>query len=145
MLIDPGTFTYVSDAKLRNEFRGTGFHNTIRIGGLDQADPAGPFRWENKPHGSGEQCGRAAGAWPFLDARCDYRGFTHRRRVLCVEAEWLFILDEVAGPAGEHQIEQFWHLGDPEVSIRLSDPEVPQREELRACGPESWDRKKERP
>jgi hypothetical protein len=128
LLIDPGTFAYVSDTQLRDLFRGTGFHNTIRIDGRDQADPAGPFRWENKPTVQ-------VSAWEvvdglaYLDARCDYRGFTHRRRVLCLGAEWLLILDEVTGPAGEHQIEQFWHLGNPDVSILLSEREGAQREE----------------
>jgi hypothetical protein len=128
LLIDPGTFAYVSDTKLRNLFRGTGFHNTIRIDGLDQADPAGPFRWDNKP-------AVRVSAWEvstgltYLDASCEYRAFRHRRRVVCVEAEWLFVLDEVTGPTGEHQIEQFWHLGDGDVPILLSDPKAAHREE----------------
>ena len=43
LLIDPGTYAYVGDAHLRNWFRGSAAHNTIRIGGRDQATPAGPF------------------------------------------------------------------------------------------------------
>ena len=41
ILIDPGTFTYSSDPALRDTFRGTAVHNTVRLGSLDQADPAG--------------------------------------------------------------------------------------------------------
>ena len=128
LLIDPGTFTYISDPKLRNLFRGTGFHNTIRIGGRDQADPAGPFRWANKP-GAAVNEWKALDGLTYVDARCSYRGFTHRRRLLCVAEEWLFVLDEVTGPAGEHLIEQFWHLGDADVLVLLSDPRAARHEE----------------
>jgi hypothetical protein len=121
LLIDPGTYTYISDPELRNRFRGTGFHNTIRIDGLDQADPAGPFRWENKPRVSLNQW-LTEGNTAYLDASCAYRDFTHRRRVFCVIDEWLFVLDEVTGPEGLHQVEQFWHLGDREVPLLLSEP-----------------------
>src|SRR5207253_2151908 len=49
ILIDPGTFTYIADPAERNAFRGSGAHNTVRIDGRDQAVPAGPFRWNEKP------------------------------------------------------------------------------------------------
>jgi hypothetical protein len=128
LLIDPGTFAYVSDIKLRNLFRGTGFHNTIRIDGLDQADPSGPFRWVNHPVVRVAEW-KVQGDLTYLDASCAYRGFTHRRRLLSVGPEWLFVLDEVNGPAGQHRIEQFWHLGDREVPILFSEPEAAKREE----------------
>jgi hypothetical protein len=127
LLIDPGTFTYIADRNLRDQFRGTGFHNTIRIGGLDQADPAGPFRWENKPDVRLDEW-KSVDTWTYLDATCTYRGFKHRRRFLCEEG-WLFILDEITGPPGEHLIEQFWHLGDRDVQILLSSPEAAKWEE----------------
>ena len=121
MLIDPGTFTYVADPQLRNLFRGTGFHNTIRINGLAQADPAGPFRWANKPDTRVNEWKNVDGR-TYLDAICSYREFTHRRRLLCIEDEWLFVLDEVIGRLGEHRIEQFWHLADRNVRILLAEP-----------------------
>jgi hypothetical protein len=128
LLIDPGTFTYVGDLGLRNEFRSTGFHNTIRLNGLDQAAPGGPFRWEAKPV-------VAVNQWltdernVFLDASCGYRGFTHRRRTFVVGGEMILVLDEVIGPEGTHDIEQFWHLGDGDVAILFSDPEALQFED----------------
>lgn len=128
LLIDPGTFTYVADPGLRNLFRGTGFHNTVRIGGLDQADPSGPFRWENKPAVRVNEWSLEKGL-TYLDASCIYRGFTHRRRLVCVDADWLFVLDEVTGPPGEHQIEQFWHLGDQGVPVLLTEPAAARRED----------------
>jgi hypothetical protein len=123
LLIDPGTFTYVSDHRMRDLFRGTGFHNTIRVNGSDQAEPAGPFRWENKPS---VRCVE----WivehdkTYLSAICSYRGFRHTRRVLCLVKEWLLVLDKVEGPGGEHLVEQFWHIADDGVKVFLSDPKA---------------------
>jgi hypothetical protein len=127
LLIDPGTFTYIADPQLRNDFRGTAFHNTIRIDGLDQAEPKGPFRWEGKPSVQVHQWQTEAEN-TFLDASCSYRGFTHRRRLLSVGSELFLVLDEVTGAEGEHEIEQFWHLGDPGVAILFCDPGALRRE-----------------
>jgi hypothetical protein len=128
LLIDPGTFTYIADPRLRDAFRGTGFHNTIRIDGLDQAEPAGPFRWEKKPEVLLKEWNSANGL-AYLDASCSYRGFAHRRRLVCVDDEWLLLLDTVTGPEGEHLIEQFWHLGSPLVPIFFSDPAAARQED----------------
>jgi len=45
-LVDPGTFTYTGDAKLRDEFRTTEAHNTVSVDGQPQSIPAGPFAWK---------------------------------------------------------------------------------------------------
>ncbi|MDQ6705572.1 MAG: heparinase II/III-family protein, partial [Acidobacteriota bacterium] len=119
ILIDPGTYTYVADAKWRDWFRGSSAHNTIRIDGLDQADPAGPFRWENKPDVRVREW-HAGEDRVLLDAECSYRGFTHRRR-WTLGSEKLLIDDEVSGPPGEHRIERFWNCG--EIPEQLSDRE----------------------
>src|SRR5712691_9492537 len=49
-LVDPGTCCYISDGEDRNQFRGTGAHNTLRIDKLDQAVPEGPFAWSSIPN-----------------------------------------------------------------------------------------------
>ncbi|MCC7174625.1 MAG: alginate lyase family protein [Bryobacterales bacterium] len=137
ILIDPGTFTYVGDARLRDWFRGTAAHNTIRIGGLDQATPAGPFRWINLPEVT-VRSWRQTPDSVRLDASCRYRGLTHRRRFLLLEQEELLLIwDEVAGPPDEREIEQFWHLGSAEVRARLclADAELPAGSE---AGEHGW-------
>ncbi len=108
LLIDPGTFTYVGDPHWRQVFRGTAAHNTIRIAGLDQGDPAGPFAWNNPPRVALTQW-ESNSAADYLGAECRYRGCVHRRRVLFLKPDLLFILDEVSGGAAE----QFWHPGAP--------------------------------
>lgn len=37
-IIDPGSYVYTSDYKMRNIFRGTGYHNTLKIDGYEQND-----------------------------------------------------------------------------------------------------------
>jgi len=106
VLIDSGTYSYM-DPEWRAYFRGSAAHNTIGIDGIDQAVAAGPFRWAQKPEvkldsATGTGAGCVAGT-------CSYQGFTHTRKVEFGDSEFS-ITDEIAGPAGEHDIEQFWHF-----------------------------------
>lgn len=105
VLIDPGTYTYVSDPAWRDRFRGTAAHNTVRLDGRDQADPAGPFRWSNPA--SCEILEWQPNPWRLV-ARCDQRGIRHLRRIVYAD-QALWVVDEIQG-SGPHRIEQFWHL-----------------------------------
>ncbi|HUK19667.1 MAG TPA: alginate lyase family protein [Bryobacteraceae bacterium] len=111
ILIDPGTYTYVADPRGRAWFRGSAAHNTLRVDAMDQAEPAGPFRWHGHPTVEILEFSSTP-QQDFLDARCRYRGFSHRRRLLLLKPGLLVILDDVDGPAGEHLVEQFWHPGE---------------------------------
>jgi len=119
VLIDPGTFTYVGNAADRDWFRGSGAHSTIRINGLDQATPVNPFRWENQPSATVLEW-TTSDAEDFLDAQCVAQGFTHRRQVRFLKPDLLLVVDTVSGPAGEHDIEQFWQLGSSENHARVT-------------------------
>ncbi len=110
LLIDPGTYTYVADAALRRLFRGTAMHNTIRIDGLDQAEPAGPFAWRGRPYVAVTQWNPGARR-DEIAAECRYRGFTHRRRIEWEKPSRIVVTDEIDGPPSEHMVEQFWHTG----------------------------------
>jgi hypothetical protein len=123
VLIDPGTYTYIADPEERNRYRGSAAHNTVRIDGRDQALPAGPFRWIGKPVTAIREWTSSAEA-DWLDASCAYAGFTHRRRIRFVKPDRVIVLDTVEGladgPAGDHLLEQFWHLGASEDAARLA-------------------------
>jgi hypothetical protein len=107
ILIDPGTYTYVAEPELREWFRSSAAHNTIRIDGLNQATAVGPFRWMEHPET--DVWKQRDGA---LEGVCQYHGFTHRRRIL-VQRQRLLVHDEVFGSKGVHVVEQFWHAGEP--------------------------------
>jgi hypothetical protein len=114
VLLDPGTYTYVSDPLWRNRFRGTGAHNTVRVDAADQATSAGPFRWENLPET--EVIRWSDRPWA-LHALCRYREFCHHRQMMWVDGV-LFVLDHFEG-SGSHRLEQFWHPA--KVIARLAD------------------------
>jgi hypothetical protein len=112
LLADAGTFTYLSDARWRNWFRGSAAHNTVRVNRRHQGTPGGPFRWLEKPHVVRHAWRTEAGA-DFLDGEWSAGGVRHRRLWLWRKPDTLFVLDWVAGPAGEHDVEQFWHSAEP--------------------------------
>jgi hypothetical protein len=116
VLIDPGTYTYVADPQLRNCFRSSAAHNTVRIGERDQAVSVGPFRWTGKPEVWVREW-KSTLAHDFLDAECCYFGFRHRRRFLLLKPNLLFVFDEIEGPDGSYPLEQFWHFGEPAVCV----------------------------
>jgi len=109
VLVDAGTYTYLADIAWRNRFRGTPAHNTVRIDGLDQAYAEGPFRWRDKPQVELRNWQAEPGR-TMVDAECRYAGLRHRRRLL-LTPQLLVIVDDLEGPDGEHQVEQFWHPG----------------------------------
>jgi len=113
LLIDSGTYTYTADRFWRDYFRGTAAHNTVRVDGCDQARPAGHFAWQGRPETRLEEVrpelARAWCAYPVSGGR-----LLHRRAVE-LTGDRLIITDELAGPPGEHLLEQFWHCGVPVV------------------------------
>jgi hypothetical protein len=116
VLVDSGTYTYAAGGGSRDWFRGTSAHNTVRIDGREQGIAAGPFRWGSRPLVSLRQW-LTCDEWDFLDAECGYADFVHRRRVFFLKPDLLLVLDELAGPPGEHTLEQFWHFGEPVACI----------------------------
>lgn len=116
LLVDSGTYTYVGDPMWRNWFRGSAAHNTVRIGGLDQAQPRGPFRWLDKPSVAIEEW-QSTDEHDSLTAVCRYRGNLHRRRVVFRKRDLLlFIYDDVDAPQDD-MIEQFWHFGQEVTQV----------------------------
>jgi hypothetical protein len=122
LLIDPGTYTYVGDALLRDRFRGSAAHNTVRIDGRDQADPSGPFSWRNPPQVETVRWSANA-EYDLLIALCKAFGITHKRSILMLKKESAaIIVDDIfeddLHETKERLVEQFWHTGP--LADRLS-------------------------
>ena len=139
ILIDPGTYTYVADPNLREWFRSSAAHNTIRIDRLNQATAVGPFRWMEHPET--EIWRQKDGG---LEGICRYHGFTHRRRIM-IQRQRLLVYDEVSeaeAPKTMHLVEQFWHAGAPTEQIGVDVFRIGARTRLTVSGPatieEGW-------
>lgn len=138
ILVDPGTYTYVSDHDLRNLFRGSGAHNTLRVDGADQGVPGGPFSWRNKPEV--RLLGwRSEQDHVWLDVECCYAGIQHRRGVLLLRPHVLFVMDEASGPNGRRVLEQCWHFGEKVAPLTLGGFRIGSRTLLSIAGFDSLD------
>ena len=129
LLIDPGTYTYVGDPEWRNRFRGSAAHNTVRVDGRDQAEPAGPFRWLNKPDVKVRRW-ETNPAIDEVEAVCEYRGLRHTRRLTFAKAAGLLTIVDLVEGEGEHDVEQFWHAGEPVAEIAPGHWQIGPRAEL---------------
>ena len=111
-LVDPGTWAYISHGNERDHFRGTSAHNTLRVDGLDQAIPVGPFAWGSLPDVRAERW-LAGGTFSFFVG--SHTGYcrlpdpvVHRRYVFHIPGDFWLIRDVVEGQE-PHQLEFFWH------------------------------------
>lgn len=112
VLIDPGTYTYTSDAVWRKYFRGTKAHNTVVINGLDQSVQESAFLW-SKPYFSDlvahEQLSN--GIIRLLAYHDGYisLGIKHWRGVVIFPDGNLLVWDHLVG-VGDYNIELNWHI-----------------------------------
>jgi hypothetical protein len=123
LLIDPGTFAYADDGGRRDALRATRSHNTVEVGGRDQADAFDPFKWLNLPP-AGIEPWRLGPDFDWVEAWHDgYRRLRppvrHRRAVLGVPGGWL-VIDWLEG-RGRHDVARWFHAA-PGTRIERLDP-----------------------
>ena len=109
VLIDPGTFCYVCPE--RDRFRGTAAHNTEQVDGRDQAQPAGPFGWNNLPEVTVDRSYTDEDYELFVGHHDGYRPLIHQRWVVGVKAGFWLVRDLVTG-TGVHRLDIHWHYLD---------------------------------
>ena len=171
-LVDAGTHVYISsqdgptdqiknrtiknqtEAQERNRFRGTAAHNTLRVDGLDQAIPKGPFAWNALPSVRAEQWITGSGFTLFSGNHDGYAKLPdpviHRRTIFHLHGEYFMTRDLVEGQ-GVHDLEIFWHFA-PGLKLRasgttlvaepegeLSDSDEHQQLTLLTAGSAKWD------
>jgi hypothetical protein len=112
-LVDPGTFVYGGDRNDRDCFRGTGAHNTLKVDGVDQAEPSELFAWRRQPDIRIENWIAGETFDLLVASHTGYQRLrdpvTHRRAVFHLKSHFSFVLDIVLG-AGVHRLEIPWHL-----------------------------------
>jgi len=124
ILADPGTYCYLTEPDFRRYFRSTLGHNTLEIGGLDQARYGGPFLWLDAPEsellGASGLEGGALAQW---SAR--HQGYArqagqpvHERRVTLDRAARRLQISDRIVEAGSFPLRLAFHLG-PQVTALL--------------------------
>ena len=102
VLIDLGSGQYNGDQKIRDFFRSTIAHNTVEIGGENQAKSIGPFMWEK----SYETCLTKAERTPSFFAEAYHTGYKnrfgiiHKRKCEWIAPYHMAIHDDFSGPGG---------------------------------------------
>jgi hypothetical protein len=119
-LVDPGTYCYISDGEDRQQFRGTGAHNTLKVDSLDQAVFEGPFAWSSIPNVKCETWVNNETFDFFIGSHDGYSRLPepvlHRRFLFHVKGGLWFVRD-VAEGRGTHLLEIFWHFA-PDLKVR---------------------------
>ena len=111
LVADPGVGSYFAQPKLREAFRGTGFHATVEVDGVDSSTPGGPFLWTRHAEARLVLADVANG---FVVA--DHDGYerledpvTHRRAVVVLADESILVVDRLDG-RNAHRYSQRWPL-----------------------------------
>lgn len=127
ILIDPGTYAYHTKRKMRDYFRGTSAHNTIRIDGEDQSVSGGTFMWIK--HATAHCISRET--TPDTDTLvAEHDGYgrlkppaTHQRRIELSRADKRITVTDSITSSGPHTIEMFWHVSE-NCTVDLDDRTV---------------------
>lgn len=114
LIVDPGSFVYTSDPEARNLFRGTGYHNTVVIDGVEQNEmrPEWLFRLFETARPEHLSFAADEAAFEYTGRHLGYRRLSsplvHERSfALALNAGTLRIVDRFEGK-GRH--EMLWRL-----------------------------------
>jgi hypothetical protein len=128
-LVDPGTFIYAADVKMRNEFRSTAAHNTVVVDGQSQSVPARPFSWRTVANCQLREFIEHSDAIFFQGSHDGYERLrdpvTHTRSVLFVKPdardnlpEYLIVRDQFTAKK-RHRYSILYHLA-PDCDARIA-------------------------
>jgi hypothetical protein len=124
-LVDPGSYIYLApepERHSRDQFRGTGAHNTLRVDNLDQAVPQGPFSWTSLPDVKADEWITGPRFDLFFGNHTGYARLSdpviHRRAIFHLHGEYWLVRD-IADGKGLHDLEVSWHFA-PELQVSTS-------------------------
>ena len=122
LIVDPGSYVYTSDPDARNTFRGTAYHNTIRVDGAEQNDLKPEYLFRLFETSTVEHLG-----FVETDAHVEYSGrhsgyarlphpVIHERTLRLLKgADSLEIIDVLRG-TGAHELAWHFHFA-PGVDV----------------------------
>lgn len=113
-LIDPGTYKYFVDEEMRNYFRSTVAHNTIRVDKIDQSEMTGPFLWGFK---ADAQAGVYVSDEQFDSIEGSHNGYfrlkdrvSHKRKLAYDKKHRVLYVYDMLDMENMHVIEQMYHI-----------------------------------
>ena len=115
-IVDPGTYVYTGDLKMRHAFRSTAYHSTVKIDGHEQntTEVNAPFVIGNEAKPRVLEWQSNAEYDKVVAEHYGYRRLgspvTHRRTVTFDKAECVWLIDDDFFGPGEHEFEVWFHF-----------------------------------
>ena len=115
-LVDPGTYTYHTNRRWRDYFRGTSAHNTVRVDSQDQSVPISNFMWGSKADAKCEVFESGPTVDRFVGTHTGYLRLKdpvrHRRELKLVKADRRLDIVDTLECEGAHVLELFYHFAE---------------------------------
>lgn len=116
ILIDPGTYSYHTEKKWRNYFRGTSAHNTVRVDCQDQSEIGGNFMWIRKANITDLVWNTSKEEDELIASHDGYRRLydpvLHGRRIRYIKGKRTIQIEDTLHCEGSHHIEIHWHFSE---------------------------------
>jgi hypothetical protein len=130
LIVDPGSYVYTSDADARNRFRGTAYHNTLMVDGVEQNElrPDWLFRLFETSNAESLSFDDRTDAAVYIGRHHGYERLpepvTHERRFRFEKTSGaLLIVDRLIG-RGRHAVRWHFHLAPGVAADRARDATV---------------------
>lgn len=122
VIVDPGTYVYTADTKMRDLFRSTAMHNTVSIDGKEQVPfPDNPFLLSPDPGAKTLEFSPRAQGFGFMGEHNGFAPALHRRELDYDRCEGLVRIRDLvsAVPTGPHgaKFSCWFHLA-PGIAAR---------------------------
>jgi hypothetical protein len=136
VVVDPGSYVYTSDPAARNQFRGTAYHNTLLVDGVEQNEfnPEWLFRTFEHAKALHLEFGERDGVAVYHGRHVGYtrlpHPITHERRFTFDRKSGRLSIDDELSGSGSHELCWHFHLAPgvdgtaADGGIRLSGPGV---------------------
>lgn len=123
VLVDSGTYSYLSHPTWREYFRGTSAHNTVVINDSNQSEIGGPYIWNNKANSYCEK-------W-FQSSIYDYVAGSHNgylkhhqamhcRRILFLKPSY-WLIEDCFVTQKDFEAEVFFHFSQGKSSLNTTE------------------------